>query len=211
MNLQKRQRMFVNGLIQGRLLMRAAGYWIVYHVVLWHTLFLYRYLEYRAALAAGAPPKSFSEQYGAFVLDYYPMVICAALVLPILLYDVMWLTHRIAGPLARFENTLKRMERGERVAPVRLRDRDLLMHFQGAFNDFIAHYNSVRYGSGPIGDRDPESIEQGPISERQLLATLCELRQATGVVAEVTESQESLESDTVVPTAESSPSPASQA
>ena len=191
MNLQKRQRMFVNGLIQGRLLMRAAGYWIVYHIVLWHTLFLYRYLEYRASLAAGGPPKSFSEQYGEFVLDYYPMVICAVLVLPILLYDVMWLTHRIAGPLTRFENTLKRMERGERVAPVRLRERDLLTHFQGAFNDFIAHYNSVRYGSGPIGERNAPADDQGAISERQLLATLCELRQATGVKPEQEESQDS--------------------
>ena len=43
----QRKKKFVSGPIQGRLLLRMGVYWVLYHVILWHALFIFRYVEYR--------------------------------------------------------------------------------------------------------------------------------------------------------------------
>jgi hypothetical protein len=157
-----RKKIFVSGEIQGRLAFKLAMYWLIYHVVLWHALFAYRYFEWR--FAGTAPLTPFRQLYGEFVLQYYPLVICSLAMLPVFLVDLVRLTHRVAGPLVRFQSTLKRMGDGEPVQRVQLRKGDLLTEFETAFNEYIDRYEQRRTSLPRNADRmsseDARTLQQ---------------------------------------------------
>ncbi|MGE3316232.1 MAG: hypothetical protein AB7O26_14035 [Planctomycetaceae bacterium] len=140
----QRRKYYVSPLIQGRLITRMAGYWCVYHLFLWHAMFLYRVLQYRDAVAAGAPEVPWWNLYTSFVVDNSTMLICAVLVFPLILWDMIHLTHRVAGPLVRFQNTLRRMSEGEDVKEVKLREGDLLDELRDAFNDYLDSLHEMK-------------------------------------------------------------------
>ncbi len=144
LNRAARKKTFVNTAIQGRIITRMAVYWVLYHIVLWHGMFLYRYLQYRSDILSGGNAVPFRELYGQFVIDYYPMAICAMIILPAFMLDFVRLTHRIAGPLVRFRHALNDMMAGQTVEKVDLRKGDLLSEFQEAFNEFLDFYNGKR-------------------------------------------------------------------
>jgi hypothetical protein len=149
----------VNTRIQGRILGRIAAYWVLYHVVLWHGLFVYRFANYRSAITSGGEVVPFRELYGQFCIDFYPLIICAVFILPAFLLDFVRLTHRIAGPLIRFRTALQDMMAGKRVEEVTLRQRDLLTEYQEEFNQFLKYYNARidAEGGDPAADEPPES------------------------------------------------------
>src|SRR5436190_2002376 len=140
-NERVRGRVWVNARIQGRILARIACYWAIYHAVLWNAIFVARYIAYRASLIAGeTETRTIGELYSSFAQDYAGLALCAILLAPIFLYDVFRQSHRIAGPLVRFQAVLKRMMAGEKVSPVKLRKDDLLNEFQAVFNEFVVFY-----------------------------------------------------------------------
>jgi len=160
-----RGRVWVSARIQGRILGRIACYWAIYHAVLWNAIFVARYISYRASLIAGeAELKTIPQLYASFAEDYAGLALCAVLLAPIFLYDVFRQSHRIAGPLVRFNAVLRRMIAGEKVSPVKLRKDDLLTEFQAAFNDFIAFYNAKN--SGTVGKGDLLNEREAAILEQ---------------------------------------------
>lgn len=128
--------------IQVPLLARTALYWMLYHAVLWMAMFLYRYAENRAAVMGGAPPRSFSDLYGQFLREHASLWVCAIVILPVVLWDLLKFTHRLVGPLVRFQRTLERLIAGEDVEAVRLRQGDLLFELQSTFNQYLASLRS---------------------------------------------------------------------
>lgn len=142
--LLQRKKRFVSGAIQGRLLLRMGVYWILYHIILWHALFIFRYVEYRVESTTTGAYKPIGELYHQFTLDYYPIIFCAVFALPIVLVDLMNLTHRIAGPLLRFQHALQALAAGEEVQKVGLRKGDLLVEFQGEFNKYLDFVNQQK-------------------------------------------------------------------
>ncbi len=139
-----RKRIFVNTAIQGGMLKRLACYWFVYHGVLWIALFFYRYAQYRGALLAGAAPQTFSELFGQFTQEHFSLWVCAVAILPIIVWDALFFSHRVVGPLVRFQRVLENLTSGERVAEVRLRNGDLLNDLQDAFNRYLTTLQSDR-------------------------------------------------------------------
>lgn len=140
----KRRTVFVNRRIQGAVLLRFMMYWFGYHFLLWHTLFLFHFLQYRVELLNGGTMQSFSDLYLHFTLQYYPLLLAAVGILPMLIYDSVLTTHRIAGPLVRFQAVLRQLQAGAEVREVRLREGDLLTEFRDEFNRFLAFYQEQR-------------------------------------------------------------------
>ncbi|HLQ45846.1 MAG TPA: hypothetical protein VK137_14000 [Planctomycetaceae bacterium] len=143
-NKELRKRLFVNRTIQGRLLGRFTCYWLVYHGVLWMAMFLYCYATHRGAMMAGAAPRTFADLYGQFVNEHFSIWICAAAILPIVLWDLLIFSHRVAGPLVRFQHALKSLTAGETISEVRLRNGDLLLDLQNAFNEYLTTLQTLR-------------------------------------------------------------------
>jgi hypothetical protein len=70
-------------------------------------------------------------------LALFPIV-----VLPIVVFDSMRLTHRVVGPLKRLEGVFHRMARGEAVPEVHFRDNDLMGGVEEALNAYLATLRS---------------------------------------------------------------------
>jgi hypothetical protein len=81
---------------------------------------------------------TFWEYYVAFFQVNYSILLCAAVMAPVLLWDTLKLTHRIAGPIVRFKKALKQLSQGEQIPPIKLRDGDLMNELRDAFNEFLA-------------------------------------------------------------------------
>jgi hypothetical protein len=160
-----RRRFFVDRLIQGRIVGRIAMYWVLYHIVMWHSLFVFRYVQYRAGTLEGKPHQPFGELYGNFVTDYYPLAIFAIITFPIFLFDVIRLTHRVAGPMVRFKNVMQSLLDGDRVPPMKLRPGDLLLPFQDMFNRFTREFQQLR--AAPASPAEPPADASDRLTDEQ--------------------------------------------
>lgn len=66
-----------------------------------------------------------------------PVVVFFLLVAAICVYDLISFTHRFAGPIYRFRQTIKSISRNEPVALVRLRQGDMMMDMQDDLNEML--------------------------------------------------------------------------
>jgi hypothetical protein len=133
-----RNRRFVDRQLQGRLISRVGLYWLLYHVLLWHALLVYRYIQFRMMRGAGSMQGSFGEHFGQLAGDYFPVLLCGLLTLPVVLIDMLRVSHRIAGPLVRLGEALRDLREGRTVDRLALRREDLLGGFQQEFNAYLA-------------------------------------------------------------------------
>jgi len=133
----KRVQNFVSRGLQGGLLFDIARLWLIYHVLLWHGLFLLDVFVFHQSVS-NAESLSFWSLYGQFCRQNVPLAICALVMTPWFFWKGLRLTHRVAGPLERFCDALNRLERGEPVKPLTLRRDDLLVEYQHAFNRYLA-------------------------------------------------------------------------
>lgn len=162
-----RNRRFVNRQIQGGLITRVGLYWLLYHVVLWHVLLCYRYIQSRMAGAAGQTSAPFGEQLGQLALAYSPVLLCGLFTLPVVLIDMLHLSHRIAGPLVQFGTALRDLREGRRVDRIDLRRQDLLTAFQDEFNKYLASLEQLSaVPTAGEGTPPPLSGSETPIGFR---------------------------------------------
>ncbi|MEX2285445.1 MAG: hypothetical protein WD648_00070 [Planctomycetaceae bacterium] len=135
---EQRQKVFVSRAIQGRLIARLCLYWYAYHIVLWHVMFVFYYWRQTSGVTPGQPQVAFFALYGRFAIENSSLALCALAVAPLVFWDALQITHRVVGPLVRFQAILKQLTRGEKVNQVVLRDGDLLIELRDAFNDYLA-------------------------------------------------------------------------
>jgi hypothetical protein len=164
----QRKKLFVNAGIQGKMALRFGFYWVIYHLCLWNGAFMYFFMRSRLSQLTGSsePMLSLSELYTKFLSEYLPLTMAATLLLPIVVYELIRQTHRIAGPLVRFSNVMKEMMAGKIVQPVKLREGDMLTDFEKLFNEFIAFHQSRTPAALAV---TAESIEAA--EEPQLVAS----------------------------------------
>jgi hypothetical protein len=154
-NAIKRKKVFVSHEIQGRILMRVGKYWLFYNFALWHSLLLIDYQRYGIpAVLNGGERMTVLEFYADFAAQHVTLLVLAVALSPIVLWDMLKLTHQIAGPLVRFRQTLHKMALGQPVEKIKLRDGDLLIEFQDAFNELL---ESDRLLVGPRPSASSES------------------------------------------------------
>lgn len=173
-----RKRLFVNRDIQGRLLARTGLYWILYHAVLWMAMFFFRYAEHRGAVMAGAEPRLFGDLYGQFVRENSSLWVCSFAILPIVLWDLLKFSHRVVGPLVRFQRVLENLTAGEKVADVRLRQGDLLSDLETAFNQYLASLRNLQSESdlATSANASRESSPDSKLVESQLADELQQIQ-----------------------------------
>lgn len=169
MNRRTRRRTnLLTRLVQGRTLLHVAGYWCVYHLVLWHLMLLCDVYQQCRNVPLGSLPVPAMQLYASFAQRHASLLICAVALFPLVAWDILRLTHRLVGPLGRFRNCLKMLAKGERVVQVNIRRGDLLGELQDAFNEFLASpYNTRRWVDIAL----PDEIDPNTDSARADLAT----------------------------------------
>ena len=158
----QRKKLFVSAGIQGKMALRFGLYWVIYHLCLWNGAFMYFFMRSRLSQLTGngEPMLSLSELYSRFLSDYLPLTMAATLLLPIVVYELIRQTHRIAGPLVRFSNVMKEMMAGKTVQPIKLREGDMLTDFEKLFNEFIAFHQSRNSASAAGTGKSRENAEE---------------------------------------------------
>ena len=176
----RRRQLYVDRALQGRILKRFVAIWLVYHIVLWNALFLYRYFQYRGELMAGAVPLPFVELYLDFTSKHYAVIVCALAVLPALLWDVLKLSHRIAGPLVRFQRAFADLAEGRRADRILIRKHDLVVELQDSFNAFLDRSGLCRSPHASDTADEPDAAGEAPDipGDESLADDLREVQQA---------------------------------
>ena len=157
----KRSKLFVSRGIQGALSLRFGLYWVMYHICLWNGAFMYFFLRARLSQLTGSdqPMLSLSEMYALFLKEYIPITVAAGLLLPVVIYELIRQTHRIAGPLVRFSHAMNDMMAGKTIQPVKLREGDMLTDFEKLFNEFVAFHQAKTQALARIETQALASIE----------------------------------------------------
>lgn len=150
-------RLFVNREIQGRILGRLAIYWMGYHLILWHALFLADWLRMQVAAISVGRTVSILHAYAIFVSSQYLLPLVALAMFPLVLCDMLKLSHRIAGPLVQLRNRLHDMTNGCPPQKVQFRHGDMLTEIQESFNGWV---DSLNDDSNSPNDAHAQSEEQ---------------------------------------------------
>jgi len=135
----KRRRILIDLPIQGALLIRVGLYWIVSifaQVLIIHMVCILGSLS--------AAPNAFSVPNLQLRWLLELVVFASALVLPIILFDAVRLSHRWVGPIFRLRSALQALSRGEEVAPIAFRAGDFWQEVAGDFNVVAAELNRRR-------------------------------------------------------------------
>lgn len=136
-----RLKKLINWTVQGPIVTRLMVHFLAYNTAtLFLLLVVYGVKSSLAVISdspASAEPVTFWQQAS-------PVLICMLVMMPFMVWDLMQLTNRIAGPLYRFESLLKEFAKTGKLKPAVLRQGDLLTDYQNQFNEFVAAMQ-VRY------------------------------------------------------------------
>jgi len=114
---------------QYRLIVRMVLYWTIYQATLFNFLFCWKMIE--------GGEGSIIAQYGQFLQEFYPMLICFAILVPTFAWDAVKFYHRIAGPIVRFRSVARDIAAELPVRRISLRDGDELTDMQDDFNSML--------------------------------------------------------------------------
>ena len=122
----QRQQKFVDRSVQAELLFRMAIYWVFSALVLVSILICWRILF--------GPSRDISVHVDYLWFQYKPVVIASLILLPLLLFDMLRVSNRFAGPMIRLRRAMERLSDGEKnITPLNFRENDF---WQGLANDF---------------------------------------------------------------------------
>jgi hypothetical protein len=128
----KRQKLYVDKRVQGALARRVVLYWIV---CLWGTFCVMAgfpiAINKLFAFANGPTTGQLVQQAW---LDFWPALAASVLVLPFVVWDVLRISHRFAGPMIRLRHGLRDLTAGKAVTPMNFRDGDFWTDFADEFN-----------------------------------------------------------------------------
>jgi len=139
----RRSRIYLGGMFQGTLVKRLAIAWVAYHLLLFHAMFAVWCLEGARPAADAEVETSLIEKYESFAWQNRLLIFGACAAGPILLWDVVRCTHRVAGPLLRLENMLLRMAKGETFSEIKFRKGDWLTSLERALNAYLSSRAAV--------------------------------------------------------------------
>ncbi len=124
----RRQQKLVDN-FQYKLIVRIVLYWTIYQVTLFNFLFCWKLIDGGEGSIIG--------QYGQFLQEFYPMLICFAILVPAFAWDAVKFYHRIAGPIFRFRSVARDIAAERPVRRIALREGDELTEMQDDFNSMI--------------------------------------------------------------------------
>lgn len=124
----RRRRRIVDR-FQHKLILRLISYWLLYQFTLWNVLFCWQLLRQgRGDLIA---------QYTQYCYDFWPALLCFAILAPAFAWDAAKFYHRVAGPIVHIRRTVRSVAARMPVNRVKLRENDELKELQDEFNEML--------------------------------------------------------------------------
>ncbi len=153
-----RLKKMVNWRVQGPIVTR-----LIVHVVSYNAVILCLLLVIWGVRASLSAVIELPESTGplTFWQQSMPVVICVLLMIPYMVWDLMKLTNRIAGPLFRFETLMNDFVRSGTLRQAVIRDGDLLTDFQLQFNEFTMALHALYPETKPVPSAGESAIVSG--------------------------------------------------
>jgi len=142
----KRWRLFIDRPIQSALLARVVLYWAV--------SLLTQVLMVVFFAVISSSPDDFYVRAQQLWSHLQLAIIASAVVLPLILLDVLRLSHRWVGPIFRVRTALHALSRGEHVPPIRLRENDFWQELAGDFNVIADQFSKQNATSPTVTDEN---------------------------------------------------------
>jgi hypothetical protein len=134
----KRRRLLVDPSFQLRLLWRAIWYAIIWTIAAFH-LSLLAYLQ--EAYIRGDAQHGFGRVYLDFLSSQKSLIAAVIVITPMIIYDLLKFSNRLAGPLFRCRRVMREMAAGKTVPEFKEREGDLLKDVFADFNALIRAWN----------------------------------------------------------------------
>ena len=127
--LGRRSRFFVARPVQGALIIRFVGYWVVYCLL---SVVVGIAITYLGNIITGS-------QIGVreSLKDQIPFLISAFVLMPILVNDLVRFSQRFTGPICHLQNEIRRFNSGEEIKPIQFRKADFWQELPIEFNEFV--------------------------------------------------------------------------
>jgi hypothetical protein len=158
MALVQRKRLFVDPQVQGALLYRAFMYWLVCVGLMTAMLACWQVFT--------GPPQTLLQVFSTLWFNYAPALVVAALVLPLILLDVVRISNRFVGPVYRLRNGMRRLARGELVAPMKFREGDFWLEFADEFNNILGLVS--RNANAQSSSEESAADRRSPVDEDEM-------------------------------------------
>jgi hypothetical protein len=154
----KRTRLWVDPAFQFRLLLRIGLYFLLYSVILLHIGFFFHVM--RECTAQG-PTQRIAVIYADYLRQQNSLFYALIVTAPIILYDLLKFSNRIAGPLYRCRKVMQEMAGGKPVPEFTSRKRDLMRELFQAFNALIKEWNASVRARGNVRPSDARPTDDG--------------------------------------------------
>jgi len=132
----QRNKFFVDASVQGALIVRTFMYWLMCLTTLTIWLVGWRVLT--------EPADLFANHLVAVWSQFGPAAIASLLLLPIVIFDIVRMSHRFAGPMFRMRRDVRNVLQGETIDELRLRDDDYWQEFANDLNKILLRYQDLR-------------------------------------------------------------------
>ena len=134
MKTRLRKKLFVNRELQGALILRTMAYWGACLFFVFMPIALLRTWH--------EPDRLIFQHLLDTLGEHFSILLCAAVLLPLAMYDMLKTSHRIAGPVFRLKREIGRLANGEDVAPLSFRPGDYWHDVAQEFNKLSARIKS---------------------------------------------------------------------
>ena len=125
-----RKRFFVDYRVQGALVVRVVLYWLTCLLTVMLLLFGWR-------MATG-PIRPLNSQLRELWTLFKPVAVASLLLLPVVIFDLLRVSNRFAGPMFRLRKSLRELAQGKPVAAVQFRQGDFWQELADDFNTVAA-------------------------------------------------------------------------
>ena len=156
-----RRQIFIHGPIQGALLSRIALYWLL-------CMFIQALLIMLLSVGSG-PTADPYQQTQQFWWHVKLVLVSSGLTLPLLMLDIIKLSHRWVGPIYRLKTAMQALAMGETVPPLTFRAGDYWQDLAGDFNAVLVrvkHLDEAHEATEPtdLTDRGSDSsLKRSPV------------------------------------------------
>jgi hypothetical protein len=127
--MSNRRKRYLVQRFQYKIICRLVLYCFLYQFTLWNAIFCWHLLQH----GQGHLWLDFKQ----FAWEFWPMLACFAILVPILAWDSVRFYHGIAGPLVQFRRALTDIAAHQPVRRIKLRDTDQLVELEEDFNRML--------------------------------------------------------------------------
>lgn len=160
----RRRRFFIDKRLQGRLLLTSFAHVGIVAAVFGCVLFLPPIVGMLTHADDSDAALQAAQQLLYLHGRFWPAAVLALLLVSL---DSVRVSHRIAGPVFRFRETLRRLRDGEAVGEIRLRESDLLQELADDLNEMLRSRGPATGQGGATVTAENLSMPDGVIEGRK--------------------------------------------